>query len=313
MEAQPYNMPLLDAMLEKRVRLVDYECIREGMPVWAVPPDHNQYCPMHSAGRWEEARRSFGSFWTVGWNCRLSQLPEVLNVCFVHVTDLMRHDQLATRSRRETTCNGIQHPFSRFLTCLCSVLRKSRCACLNFAQVWHPASCIQTCELRFCCKTSCTYMQHPKGALRNRCGLLENVEIALLPMVHQHGRSSAPEFVQHMAGSSHSLGTSVFCLVRSIGLSGPLNLDGGSEGSEHFPWLLSRMAVDRHRDAVCPPTLWARQGTPPELGPLTFAFLGDGKVSKGAQARLAEQQMPFVNLNGIWTSLSLNSDQSLDV
>mmetsp|Transcript_54656 Transcript_54656/g.127824 ORF Transcript_54656/g.127824 Transcript_54656/m.127824 type:complete len:1057 (-) Transcript_54656:87-3257(-) len=29
-KAQPYNMPLLDAMLEKRVRLVDYECIREG-------------------------------------------------------------------------------------------------------------------------------------------------------------------------------------------------------------------------------------------------------------------------------------------
>jgi len=28
-KAQPYNMPLLDAMLEKRIRLVDYECITE--------------------------------------------------------------------------------------------------------------------------------------------------------------------------------------------------------------------------------------------------------------------------------------------
>ena len=28
-KAQPYNMPLLDALLEKRVRLIDYECICE--------------------------------------------------------------------------------------------------------------------------------------------------------------------------------------------------------------------------------------------------------------------------------------------
>lgn len=28
-KAQEYNMPLLDAMLEKRIRMIDYECIRE--------------------------------------------------------------------------------------------------------------------------------------------------------------------------------------------------------------------------------------------------------------------------------------------
>jgi len=28
-KAQEYNMPLLDAMLEKRIRQIDYECIRE--------------------------------------------------------------------------------------------------------------------------------------------------------------------------------------------------------------------------------------------------------------------------------------------
>lgn len=28
-KAQEYNMPLLDAMLEKKIRLVDFECIRE--------------------------------------------------------------------------------------------------------------------------------------------------------------------------------------------------------------------------------------------------------------------------------------------
>lgn len=29
-KAQPQNMPLLDALLAKRIRLVDYECITEG-------------------------------------------------------------------------------------------------------------------------------------------------------------------------------------------------------------------------------------------------------------------------------------------
>ncbi len=29
-KAQPYNMPLLDAMLARRVSMVDYECITEG-------------------------------------------------------------------------------------------------------------------------------------------------------------------------------------------------------------------------------------------------------------------------------------------
>jgi saccharopine dehydrogenase (NAD+, L-lysine-forming) len=29
LKAQPYNMPLLDAMLEKKIRMIDYECIRE--------------------------------------------------------------------------------------------------------------------------------------------------------------------------------------------------------------------------------------------------------------------------------------------
>lgn len=29
-KAQPYNMPLLDALLQKRIRLVDYECIVQG-------------------------------------------------------------------------------------------------------------------------------------------------------------------------------------------------------------------------------------------------------------------------------------------
>jgi alanine dehydrogenase len=28
-KAQEYNMPLLDAMLEKNIRMIDYECIRE--------------------------------------------------------------------------------------------------------------------------------------------------------------------------------------------------------------------------------------------------------------------------------------------
>ncbi len=28
-KAQPYNMPLLDAMLEKNIRQIDFECIRE--------------------------------------------------------------------------------------------------------------------------------------------------------------------------------------------------------------------------------------------------------------------------------------------
>lgn len=28
-KAQEYNMPLLDAMLEKKIRMIDYECIRE--------------------------------------------------------------------------------------------------------------------------------------------------------------------------------------------------------------------------------------------------------------------------------------------
>ena len=28
-KAQEYNMPLLDALLEKKIRLVDFECIRE--------------------------------------------------------------------------------------------------------------------------------------------------------------------------------------------------------------------------------------------------------------------------------------------
>ena len=28
-KAQLYNMPLLDLMLEKKIRMVDYECIRE--------------------------------------------------------------------------------------------------------------------------------------------------------------------------------------------------------------------------------------------------------------------------------------------
>lgn len=31
-KAQDYNMPLLDAMLEKKIRMVDYECIREKEP-----------------------------------------------------------------------------------------------------------------------------------------------------------------------------------------------------------------------------------------------------------------------------------------
>lgn len=31
-KAQEYNMPLLDAMLEKRIRMIDYECIREKAP-----------------------------------------------------------------------------------------------------------------------------------------------------------------------------------------------------------------------------------------------------------------------------------------
>lgn len=29
LKAQDYNMPLLDKLLEKRIRLVDFECIRE--------------------------------------------------------------------------------------------------------------------------------------------------------------------------------------------------------------------------------------------------------------------------------------------
>lgn len=29
MKAQPYNMPLLDTLLEKKVRMVDFECIRD--------------------------------------------------------------------------------------------------------------------------------------------------------------------------------------------------------------------------------------------------------------------------------------------
>jgi alpha-aminoadipic semialdehyde synthase len=28
-KAQDYNMPLLDAFLEKRIRMIDFECIRE--------------------------------------------------------------------------------------------------------------------------------------------------------------------------------------------------------------------------------------------------------------------------------------------
>lgn len=28
-KGQDYNMPLLDAFLEKKIRMVDYECIRE--------------------------------------------------------------------------------------------------------------------------------------------------------------------------------------------------------------------------------------------------------------------------------------------
>jgi alpha-aminoadipic semialdehyde synthase len=28
-KAQDYNMPLLDAMLDKKIRMVDYECIKE--------------------------------------------------------------------------------------------------------------------------------------------------------------------------------------------------------------------------------------------------------------------------------------------
>ncbi len=31
-KAQEYNLPLLDAMLEKRIRMIDYECIRERTP-----------------------------------------------------------------------------------------------------------------------------------------------------------------------------------------------------------------------------------------------------------------------------------------
>lgn len=32
LKGQPYNMPLLDSLLEKRIRLIDYECIREANP-----------------------------------------------------------------------------------------------------------------------------------------------------------------------------------------------------------------------------------------------------------------------------------------
>jgi alpha-aminoadipic semialdehyde synthase len=31
-KAQEYNMPLLDAMLQKKIRMIDYECIREAVP-----------------------------------------------------------------------------------------------------------------------------------------------------------------------------------------------------------------------------------------------------------------------------------------
>jgi alpha-aminoadipic semialdehyde synthase len=38
-KAQEYNMPLLDAMLEKKIRMIDYECIREkGRREGDVPP-----------------------------------------------------------------------------------------------------------------------------------------------------------------------------------------------------------------------------------------------------------------------------------
>lgn len=38
-KAQEYNMPLLDAMLEKKIRMIDYECIREkSMKEADVPP-----------------------------------------------------------------------------------------------------------------------------------------------------------------------------------------------------------------------------------------------------------------------------------
>jgi len=38
-KAQEYNMPLLDAMLEKKIRMIDYECIREkGKKEADVPP-----------------------------------------------------------------------------------------------------------------------------------------------------------------------------------------------------------------------------------------------------------------------------------
>ena len=104
-KGQEENMPLLDACLKQRVRLVDYECITQGLSVTSLfiyPRTSTFPCPAFSLG--PDSDRL--------WRCRRQAKRQTAHRVRV-VGGQGRHDQCSSWARRAVPCAGLLHPLSK--------------------------------------------------------------------------------------------------------------------------------------------------------------------------------------------------------